>query len=167
MIETRADCARCHALCCVVPPFDALQGFAEDKPAHQPCRHLAPDFRCRLHDDLPGHGYPGCAAYDCLGAGPQLLRRLQGPAWPQRSDPTALFEAFLLQRRVHAQHALIDLALQHLPEETEGLALRERLVKAALQGASPIEVGLLEAACQRWLRSLRARARWEGLSPRA
>lgn len=157
MIETRADCSRCHALCCVVPPFDAVQGFAEDKPAHQACRHLQADFRCSLHKDLPGHGYPGCAAYDCLGAGPQLLRRLPGPPWSAQADPRALFDAFLLQRRVHAQYALVDLALQRLPDDAEGVALKARLVQAAEAGASAVEVGLLEAASRRWLRSLSSR----------
>ena len=31
-----ADCARCAALCCVLPPFAASADFAIDKPAGRP-----------------------------------------------------------------------------------------------------------------------------------
>jgi hypothetical protein len=36
----RADCSRCAGLCCVVPAFFSVQGFAFDKPAHSTCRYL-------------------------------------------------------------------------------------------------------------------------------
>ena len=68
----RADCSACVGLCCVVPAFDAVQGFGFDKPAETPCRHLAGCGHCRIHDELAGRGFEGCVAFDCLGAGQHL-----------------------------------------------------------------------------------------------
>ncbi|WP_448629835.1 hypothetical protein [Cellulomonas soli] len=33
-------------------PFARSSEFAFDKPAEQPCRNLADDFRCRVHAEL-------------------------------------------------------------------------------------------------------------------
>jgi hypothetical protein len=68
-VELTADCARCVGLCCVVLPFSRSADFAFDKPAGTPCRHLAEDARCRIHDRLGESGMRGCVAYDCFGAG--------------------------------------------------------------------------------------------------
>ena len=76
--ELRADCARCFALCCVGPVFTRSSEFAIDKPAGQPCPHLADDHRCSIHDRLQGEGFSGCAAYDCFGAGQRLAQRTFG-----------------------------------------------------------------------------------------
>jgi hypothetical protein len=70
----QADCGRCLALCCVGPGFSASADFAVDKPAGQPCVHLAPDARCGIHDALRPRGFPGCVAYDCFGAGQHLVQ---------------------------------------------------------------------------------------------
>jgi hypothetical protein len=70
----RADCARCAGLCCVAPAFVASTDFALDKEAGQPCPNLAPDFRCTIHDRLRQAGFPGCAAYDCFGAGQRVTQ---------------------------------------------------------------------------------------------
>ncbi len=67
-----ADCSSCAALCCVIPPFDAVQGFGFDKPAETACRHLCADHRCGIHGDLIERGFSGCVAFDCLGAGQRL-----------------------------------------------------------------------------------------------
>jgi hypothetical protein len=56
-------------LCCVLLPFARSADFAFDKPAGEPCRHLATDHRCRIHDRLGESGMRGCVAYDCFGAG--------------------------------------------------------------------------------------------------
>lgn len=104
----RPDCAQCVALCCVAPPFDAGPDFAADKPAETPCVHLMPDDRCRIHDRLVARGYPGCAAYDCHGAGPRALR-LAGASW--RTSPArarALFDLFAGLRPVHELLARLD-----------------------------------------------------------
>ena len=55
----KADCSACVGLCCVVPPFDAVQGFGFDKPAETPCQHLCADHRCGIHDALVPRGYEG------------------------------------------------------------------------------------------------------------
>ena len=72
----KADCSACVALCCVIPPFDACQGFGFDKPAETPCRHLGADHRCGIHAELIDRGFAGCVAFDCLGAGQRLTATL-------------------------------------------------------------------------------------------
>ena len=59
MIELRADCSRCFALCCVAPGFAKSADFAFTKAAGKPCRHLQPDFRCGTHASLRQQGFPG------------------------------------------------------------------------------------------------------------
>jgi hypothetical protein len=68
----RADCSRCVGLCCVVPAFARSADFAIDKPAGRPCPNLGADFRCGIHDRLRPAGFPGCAAFDCFGAGQRV-----------------------------------------------------------------------------------------------
>jgi hypothetical protein len=68
-VELTADCTRCVGLCCTVLPFARSAAFAFDKPAGTPCRHLAADARCGIHDRLRESGMRGCVAYDCFGAG--------------------------------------------------------------------------------------------------
>jgi len=57
-----------------VPAFSASADFAIDKDAGQPCPNLRPDFRCSIHDRLRQQGLPGCAVYDCFGAGQQVAQ---------------------------------------------------------------------------------------------
>ncbi|RBY90766.1 pentapeptide repeat-containing protein [Blastococcus sp. TF02A-26] len=84
-----ADCARCAALCCVLPPFAASADFAIDKPAGRPCPNLAADDRCSIHARLPERGFPGCVTFDCFGAGQQLVQVTYAGRDPRR-DPGAL-----------------------------------------------------------------------------
>jgi hypothetical protein len=72
--DLRADCARCAALCCVLPGFTASADFAIDKPPGTPCPNLAADHRCTVHDRLRPLGFAGCVAYDCFGAGQRAVR---------------------------------------------------------------------------------------------
>src|SRR5919201_1603941 len=113
----RADCERCFALCCVVPAFTASADFAIDKEAGEPCPHLDAGFRCAIHARLRGAGFPGCAAYDCFGAGQQVSQvTFAGRDW--RSSPAVarqMFAVFPVMRRLHE-------LLWHL---TEALALPE------------------------------------------
>jgi uncharacterized protein YjbI with pentapeptide repeats len=99
----RADCGRCFGLCCVAPAFSASADFAIDKPAGHPCPHLRADYRCGIHQDLRRHGFPGCAAYDCFGAGQQVSQvTFGGRDW--RQDPgaaTQMFRVFLIMRQLH------------------------------------------------------------------
>ncbi|HEY2551588.1 MAG TPA: pentapeptide repeat-containing protein [Streptosporangiaceae bacterium] len=99
----RADCSRCSGLCCVVPAFAASADFAIDKPAGQPCQHLSQDSRCSIHDLLRQRGFPGCAAYDCFGAGQQVTQvTFGGQDWRQRPQLAAgLFAAFPVMRQLH------------------------------------------------------------------
>ena len=107
----RADCSRCVGLCCVAPAFVASADFALTKPAGTPCPNLGADHRCGIHDRLRRSGFPGCAVFDCFGAGQHVVALTLG-----RPDvaPTAA------QRRT--LHAALDPAravmevLHHLEE---------------------------------------------------
>jgi uncharacterized protein YjbI with pentapeptide repeats len=98
-----ADCGRCFGLCCVAPAFSASADFAIDKPAGHPCPHLQADYRCGIHQDLRRQGFPGCAAYDCFGAGQQVSQvTFGGRDW--RQDPgaaTQMFRVFVIMRQLH------------------------------------------------------------------
>jgi hypothetical protein len=76
----RADCSRCVGLCCVAPAFVASADFALTKPAGTPCPNLGADHRCGIHDRLRRSGFPGCAVFDCFGAGQHVVAlTLGGP----------------------------------------------------------------------------------------
>ena len=87
-MELTADCSRCVGLCCVVLPFSRSADFAFDKPAGTPCRHLAADHRCGIHDRLLESGMRGCVAFDCFGAG-------------QSATQTGRIPHFLVLEQVH------------------------------------------------------------------
>lgn len=101
--DLRADCGRCAGLCCVAPALAASADFAIDKPAGQPCHYLRPDFRCGIHDRLRSEGFPGCAVYDCFGAGQRVVQvTFGGRSW--RGDPELagrMFAAFAVLRQLH------------------------------------------------------------------
>ncbi|MGW0230347.1 pentapeptide repeat-containing protein [Actinopolymorpha singaporensis] len=126
--ELRADCARCFALCCVVPAFAASADFAIDKPARTPCPNLHPDFRCGIHDRLRPRGFPGCTAFDCLGAGQQVAQvTFGGRDWrghPDTAQP--MFDAFVVMRQLYEFCWYL----------TEALALTEELAAAEVREAS-------------------------------
>ncbi len=99
----RAECDRCVGLCCVASAFAASADFAIDKPAGSPCPNLQVDFRCGIHASLRGQGFPGCAAYDCFGAGQRVTQETFGGSdW--RADPDiapGMFATFLTVRQLH------------------------------------------------------------------
>lgn len=99
----RADCARCAGLCCVVPAFSASADFAIDKPAGHPCPNLRTDFACGIHENLRERGFPGCAVYDCFGAGQHVVQiTFEGRDWRGAPEIAAgMFEAFAVMRRLH------------------------------------------------------------------
>lgn len=110
----KADCSACAALCCVIPPFDAVQGFGFDKPAETPCHHLCADHRCGIHAELIDRGFAGCVAFDCLGAGQRLtaqaIERFGSADWRARREVAAwLFAAY--PRAREAQEWLAQLSL--------------------------------------------------------
>jgi uncharacterized protein YjbI with pentapeptide repeats len=87
----------------VAPAFSASADFAIDKPAGHPCPHVQADYRCGIHQDLRRRGFPGCAAYDCFGAGQQVCQvTFGGRDW--RQDPgaaTQMFRVFVIMRQLH------------------------------------------------------------------
>jgi uncharacterized protein YjbI with pentapeptide repeats len=116
-LELRADCSRCVALCCVAPAFARSADFAIDKPAGTPCPNLRADFRCGIHDRLRPSGFPGCAVFDCFGAGQQVTQvTFAGRDW--RSEPALaprMFAAFAVMRDLHELLYYLRAALE-LPD---------------------------------------------------
>jgi uncharacterized protein YjbI with pentapeptide repeats len=101
--DLHGDCARCFGLCCVAPAFAASSDFAIDKPAGQPCPHLAASFRCAIHPRLRPLGFPGCTAYDCFGAGQRVSQiTFGGRDWRSAPDTARpMFDAFAIMRQLH------------------------------------------------------------------
>lgn len=97
------DCQACCGLCCTALYFAKTEGFPADKSAGVPCRHLAKDFRCAIHQDLAESGLNGCLAYDCFGAGQKVARKLYRQADWRTSPPLAkeMFGVFLVVFRLH------------------------------------------------------------------
>jgi hypothetical protein len=102
-LELTADCSRCAGLCCVAPAFARSSDFAIDKPAGRPCPHLRRDFRCDIHEHLAERGFPGCAVFDCFGAGQHLVQgTMRGADWRSRSDLAGQMFALLpVMRQLH------------------------------------------------------------------
>lgn len=111
-IDLRADCSQCFALCCVALPFAKSADFAIDKPGGTPCPELD-GFACSIHDRLPAAGFPGCAAYDCFGAGQRIAQEtFQARDWrthPELAEP--MFAAFETMRHLHELLWYVESAL--------------------------------------------------------
>jgi uncharacterized protein YjbI with pentapeptide repeats len=99
----RADCTSCAGLCCVAPALSASADFGIDKAAGEPCPNLRPDNRCAIHARLRERGFPGCAAYDCFGAGQTVTEvTFAGRDWRRdRATAALMFAAFATMRRLH------------------------------------------------------------------
>lgn len=164
----KADCSDCAALCCVIPPFDALQGFGFDKPAETPCHHLCADHRCGIHEGLTERGFAGCVAFDCLGAGQRLtslaVTRFGSADWRARPEVARwLFAAYPRMRRAQEWLAGLSLAatltqdasLQALAAELEAESPRWPDWSAAELGAwqARVQVALAPLAENRGSRS--------------
>jgi uncharacterized protein YjbI with pentapeptide repeats len=148
----RADCSRCAGLCCVAPAFVASSDFAIDKPAGRPCPKLRPDFSCSIHDDLRGQGFPGCAVFDCFGAGQQVIQvTFGGRDWRQTPEiAESIFAVFPVMRQLkellwYLAEALTLLSAGPLRDECE----RVREDTEGLVGAHPDELVRLDAAAHR------------------
>jgi uncharacterized protein YjbI with pentapeptide repeats len=102
-VSLRADCARCFGLCCVAPAFSASADFAIDKEAGQACPNLGTGFRCSIHGRLRQRGFPGCAAYDCFGAGQKVAQVTFGGQDWRRAPEIAeqMFKVFTIMRQLH------------------------------------------------------------------
>jgi hypothetical protein len=98
------DCAACSALCCVVLPFDAEQGFGFDKEANTPCQHLQQDFSCGIHTALAEQGFRGCIHFSCHGAGQRVTLLFGESNW--RSQPERAMEIYGVFKRLQKLHEL-------------------------------------------------------------
>ncbi len=148
----RADCARCFGLCCVVPSFAASADFAIDKPAGQPCPSLGHDFRCGIHDRLRQRGFPGCAVYDCFGAGQQVAQVTFGGRDWREAPGTArqMFAVFEVMRQLHELLWYLTEALAMAPARPVHAQLRAALDETGrLTGLGPDAVLALDAAAHR------------------
>ncbi len=147
----RADCERCFALCCVVPAFSASADFAIDKSAGQPCPKLRPDFSCSIHDQLRPRGFPGCASYDCFGAGQQVAQvTFGGRDWREAPETAArMFQSFTIMRQLHEllwylSEALTLPAARPLHGELRAaFEETERLTGSSPQTLAELDVGTL------------------------
>ncbi len=147
--DLRADCARCAALCCVVPAFAASSDFAIDQPAGRPCPNVTPVFGCGIHDTLRERGFPGCTVYDCFGAGQQVVQVTFGGR-DQRDDPTLaepMAAVFPTMRVLHELRWYLTeaIALGHLTDElTTAATTTERLTRG-----TPDELAALDPTAHR------------------
>jgi hypothetical protein len=136
------DCARCFGLCCVALPFSrsaGAAGFAFDKAAGEPCRHLTPVDSCAIHADLLPAGMGGCVAYECFGAGQHVSQVLYGGVSWRETPGTAgqMFAVLGVVRRLHEMLVLLDQASSRAPSPALN-ALRDRVSAATL--GTPAEV---------------------------
>jgi hypothetical protein len=161
----QADCARCCALCCVAPAFDANQGFAYDKPAHVPCAQLLDDFRCRIHGERGACGFHGCETFDCHGAGQRVTQQLfGGKSW--RTSPELareMFDAYSKYRVLHEVLVLLELAIRNaLPTDQMSLQDRFRSVDALCDSGAAlghsVRVGEIRAQALEHVRAAMRRA---------
>jgi uncharacterized protein YjbI with pentapeptide repeats len=160
--ELRADCERCFALCCVAPAFSASADFAISKPAGQPCPNLEPHFRCGIHAELGPRGFPGCAAYDCFGAGQKVAQvTFAGRDWRRAPEIAGqMFRVFMIMRQLHELLWHLSQALTLAParslhgELSLALAQTERLTRARPDALEQLDL----AACWRDAGALLRRA---------
>ncbi|WP_182544325.1 pentapeptide repeat-containing protein [Halosaccharopolyspora lacisalsi] len=150
--DLRADCGNCAGLCCVAPAFAASADFAVDKPAEQPCHNLLDDFRCGIHADLRERGFPGCAVFDCFGAGQHVTQvTFDGRSWRDTPEiASSMFTTFAVMRQLREILWYLTEALALLPE----CPLREELDHARrrterLTDADAEELATVDAAAYR------------------
>jgi uncharacterized protein YjbI with pentapeptide repeats len=148
----RADCSRCAALCCVAPAFAVSADFAIGKPAGRPCPLLRPDFACNIHDGLREQGFPGCAVFDCFGAGQQVVQvTFGGRNWRQAPElAESMFAVFAIMRQLKELLWYLAEGLALLPDGP----LRDEVKRAqeqteTLVSARPDQLGGFNAAAHR------------------
>jgi hypothetical protein len=111
--------------------FARSADFAIDKAAGEVCPHLGADSACRIHADLRGRGFRGCAAYDCFGAG-QRVTALGGADWA--AGPEEREHALATFRAMAVLHELLWYLVEAV-ELCESLERRESTVSAAVEAA--------------------------------
>ena len=60
--------------CAASPRRSPLGGLRHRQARRAAVPEPGPDFRCAIHARLRQRGFPGCAAYDCFGAGQQVAQ---------------------------------------------------------------------------------------------
>ncbi len=161
LASSRADCARCAALCCVALAFDGSPLFACDKSAGRPCRHLGASGARRIHAERPARGLAGCVGYDCLGVGPIVVQEMfDGRSWrDEASRLRPMLKAVAAAREAQEALDLLMAARRLALSVPQRRALEERI--GALQPPSGwryVAAGRLAAAAaeaRRFLPSLR------------
>ena len=161
-LQTRADCDRCAALCCIAYPSDEMPGFSAQKQAGEPCLKLGRNGLCTIYDCRAEQGFAGCIRFECFGAGQHVVQTLFGGRdW--RDDPNLLrpmVEAFLAMRPVSDAAYLAERAMQVVEDadlQSELLCLREDLSDIAATPENLTDKARLtqcEAAIKRIYRSI-------------
>lgn len=133
VLETRSDCSRCAALCCVAYPSEEMPGFSAAKEAGQLCPKLAADGLCTIYARRAEEGFAGCIRFECFGAGQHVVQSLfDGRDW--RDDEALLapmVDAFLAMRPVSDLAYLVDRALGVAPADPTLSELKEELADIA------------------------------------
>lgn len=164
-------CGDCFALCCVALAFARSADFAHDKPAGEPCRNLATDHTCTIHEALRSSGYRGCSVYDCLGAGQRISQQtFAGVDWRDapHTRPT-MFAALPVVRGLHELQWWMAEALAHPAAGPHRAALSEaadateRLAGASIDQLLAVDIDAERARVLPLLAEVAARAR-RGLS---
>jgi hypothetical protein len=119
-LDLVSDCERCAAVCCHALSFDASDDFAFGKAADSRCRNLEASDLCAIHDQLHARGFPGCAQFECHGAGPRVTRAFAETGAHARERN----EAFRVLRGVHQLIWLLTSALALCPASQARLMLR-------------------------------------------
>ena len=110
-----------------------------------PCPHLGAGFGCEIHSSLRERGFPGCDAFDCFGAGQQIVQgTFGGASWrssPELAGP--MFAVLPVMRQLHELLWYLAEA-EALVGEDDVRRLQEEVV--ALTRSGPGELAVLDVA---------------------
>ena len=117
-VDLVADCSRCFGLCCVLLPFHRDSGFGITKQGGRACHHLDGDDGCEIHGTLREDGWPGCASFDCFGAGQQVSQVTYGGAsWRDLDDLGEMAAVLSVMRQLHEMLAHLTEVLRRSPAD--------------------------------------------------